>query len=648
MSVMYFYADAESVDVLQSGKPKALLIGSDFGYGNFGDVLQHVGTISRLREASSLALVSIFTLEAISRFVSVEALRREYRLDALMFISFEPLSSEDCQRLSLQQVVCLSAVSVIHLYGGGFLNKLWGNFSLQLVEFFVRRLPGARYVISGQQVSSDYALRVSKHIHEFKPQLVGVRDRDSLRSIQELGLSTDFSFDDAVEPLLALSSSFHLKRGSGAFLHLNSSGYTGNETSLEQMVGHLRMISQRIGGNTTPVLFQAFQDGREEVVDAMETVKRLERAFPFSMVESALLIEAIMAPVKGLAPRVLVGDFGYSCSYHITMWLQLNGIPCWLRGSNDYYDQKRRSLGVEGDFDSFLESLPTVDHSDNLESRRLWSNKLNSLIGEADPVSNRIDWESVAAHGRKFRFKGEPRLEARLDESWRITCALQEERQKLLSDAAGMQEDIASHEGLYQQLVEKTEQLRRELLVSKTENESLKAGMLVAQEKCVEVQLQFNSLSAANEIALKNQAQLFDESRTDDERIASSDFVRGYVQERLAVLQSRIDAYNDQLSLVGHDARRFRAQAEAEYLAKVELAAREQASNAQLQQMLSSRSWRWTRSLRAFKRFASTRRFDVDGHVGIYEALRIVGSKTPLPQCLKSRLGRMLRGMRRR
>lgn len=43
MSQLHFYADPHSASVLAGSGAKAVLVGSDFGYGNFGDVLQHVG-----------------------------------------------------------------------------------------------------------------------------------------------------------------------------------------------------------------------------------------------------------------------------------------------------------------------------------------------------------------------------------------------------------------------------------------------------------------------------------------------------------------------------------------------------------------------------------------------------------------------------
>ncbi|AMJ57780.1 MULTISPECIES: hypothetical protein [Stenotrophomonas] len=676
MSKILFYADAESIEVLRSGRSKAVMLGSDFGYGNFGDVLQHVGTASRLRETTSRDLVSIFALEAISRFVSAAALRQVYKVDALAFVASEPLSREDLARLGLQQVLVVRNVSLIHLYGGGFLNEMWGDFSLQIAELLLQRLPSAVYVISGQQVSSGYSPRVAEHIEKFKPLLVGVRDRDSLRNVQEHGVAAVFSFDDAVEQLLSLSRLFRVERGAGAFIHLNSSGYTGNDSALSEMTQHLALVADRVGQAELPVLFQAFQDGREEVVDSIETVKRLERAFPFAGTQTELLVEAILAPQNKWSQRVLRGEFGYSCSYHITMWLQLNGVPCWLRGSNGYYDQKRRSLGVQGSFETFLETLPKVDHGANLEARSAWLHRLDAVVGGAGDLQNRAEWEAVSDGSREFYFKGEPRLETRLGTMWCEVRKQQEERGRLLEDLERLKSEARAEYERRSALEDAFGRNSQELEIAQMECASLKekAGSAEAQRDAIEKELHAArierealisnaeaavvqrevmeyELAAAQAAQVEAQAtliRLFDESQSVSARIASVQFVHEYVKDQQAILESRLLACSEQLTAVGHEARRYRQEAEAEHDARISLSIREYEANNKLGDVLASRSWRWTRPLRAFNRFVATRRFDAKGDVGLFEAVRLVGSRLPIPRSWKSQLGNWLRRMRRR
>lgn len=647
MSTMLFYADAESIEVLRSGRPKAVLLGSDFGYGNFGDVLQHVGAVSHLQQTSALDLVSIFALEAISRFVGVDALRRVYKVDALMFVATEPLNDEDLARLGLHQVLVVNAVSLVHLYGGGFLNEMWGDFSLSIAEELLRQLPGTTYVISGQQVAAGYSKRVAEHVATYRPRLVGVRDRDSLRNVQEQGVSAEFSFDDAVEQLQSLSRLYQFRRGEGAFLHLNSSGYTGNDTALLEMTHHLSLVSARMGGTQLPVLFQAFQDGREQVIDSLETVKRLERAFPFAGVQAALLVEAILAPPGTREPRVLVGQFGYSCSYHVTMWLQLNGIPCWLRGSNNYYDQKRRSLGVENSFESFLETLPLVEHGANLEARSRWLGKLDAVVDSADREGGALMWESIAPGRRRFHFKGEPRLETLLGDSWQTVTQLQEEKGQLLEKHAANSADSLLKEAQRQELEAKLAQMHATLQAVEQGRDELSLQLQSASERCEIMDAALQAANAAAADANGRLERLFDTSLPAGERFGHLDQVRRYVLEQQRMIEDRLLACNEQLTAVGFEARRYRLQAEAEHDASVYHRARDEASTKLLQEIMASRSWRWARPLRVANRFARTRRFDASGNVGLFEAARLVGNRLPIASSLRTRIGGWLRQLRR-
>ncbi|WP_312707839.1 hypothetical protein [Stenotrophomonas sp.] len=565
MQHLHFYADPHSIDVLASGESKAILIGSDFGYGNFGDLLQHMGSINRVKRSSALSVVSVLSLDAISRHVGVGSLRQSYGVDAQMFVSSAPLDDERAAKLGLARVRSLRNVACVQLYGGGFLNEMWGGFVLQVTEFFLRNLPGVSYFISGQQISQGFAEVVQQHCVAFKPQLIGARDRDSLQTMQSLGVEARYSFDDAVEPLNELSRVLTPSRAdTGAFLHLNSSGYTGNSAEIEEISAHMDVLSRR-SGTRDLVLFQAFQDAREEVVDSIETLKRLEGGLPFVDLNTIMLVSFIMKGGDAMPPMLLKGEYGYVCSYHVTMWLQLNGIPCWLRSSNPYYDQKRKALGVEGTFEAFLEQMPTVDHTGNLQERAVWANLLECRLGELPPVDNAMQWDALGneTEHRSFCFKGEPRLETRLNESWAAVLGLQEDVSRLnaeLGDAQGQR--------------------------------------------------------------------------------AAVDGDRKSLEDRLAV-------YGQRLTHVGAEARQYREQAEHEHANWLRASQAERDANAVLQEVMKSRSWKWTLPVRVVNRFLKTRRFDARGEVGLFEAARRVGGKLPIPASVRSQLGRYLRGLRR-
>src|SRR5690606_6909356 len=107
---------------------------------------------------------------------------------------------------------------------------------------------------------------------------------------------------------------------------------------------------------------------------------------------------------------------GYSCSYHVTLWLQLAGIPCWLRSSNSFYDQKSRALQVSQGLDEFLRNPKLADHTSNLERRATWNDKLQRHLSSIDPIENCLRFESVESGPApwSFFYKGHPTLQDKL------------------------------------------------------------------------------------------------------------------------------------------------------------------------------------------------------------------------------------------
>jgi hypothetical protein len=153
-------------------------------------------------------------------------------------------------------------------------------------------------------------------------------------------------------------------------------------------------------------LLQAYSDRRLEVVDTRESVKQLERAFPFADCRLIELVSLIYENTNGLI-LPLQGEIGYSCSYHVALWLQLAGIPCWLRGSNLFYQQKSQALQTQSNFKAFLREPRLADHVVNLEQRQLWQEQLSAALLSAK--RSYISCEFYPLEERElnpWRFKG--------------------------------------------------------------------------------------------------------------------------------------------------------------------------------------------------------------------------------------------------
>jgi len=164
-------------------------------------------------------------------------------------------------------------------------------------------------------------------------------------------------------------------------------------------------------------VFQAFRDVRQNVFDSIETIKTLEARFPFYDVRVIDLVGLIFRNVDKDSRLTVNGAIGYSCSYHVTLWLQLAGIPCWLRSSNSYYDQKSKALQVTQALETFIQDPKLADHSINLERRANWCDLLRTELTSIVEVSNVCRIPEITGGNSQwpFFFKGTPNLQEQLD-----------------------------------------------------------------------------------------------------------------------------------------------------------------------------------------------------------------------------------------
>lgn len=415
MKHCYLYADEASQTVLLNEQQKIILIGSDFGYGNFGDIIQHVNSVNIAKQAG-FCTVSVMAANAIG-FKSFPAWARgTYETDAIIFIADYPLVLDE-NAPHLKPVREIHNIAVIQLYGGGFLNEMWGDYVLSISEYFLKLSPSASYLFSGQQITAPYHLKVIEHIKEFKPTLFGVRDDLSGQLLCEAGFKPDFSFDDATEGLINLSTSLPLSRGEGLLMHLNISDYTGRFSNFDSFHQDLTQLSLYARKTSSLTLFQAFRDRRHEVNDSLESIKQLDVLFPFNdfrLINLAGLSLNKNEKTTLFAP--IQGSMGFSCSYHVALWLQLTGIPCWLWSNNPFYDQKMKALQVTQSLEDFLKEPLLADHQTNLERRSQWRTFLHETLLRTPQVKNVVKPLSLAEGPAPwpFFYKGKPTIEDKL------------------------------------------------------------------------------------------------------------------------------------------------------------------------------------------------------------------------------------------
>ena len=578
MNNIYLYADECSRQELISDDQKIISIGGDFGHGNFGDIIQNINSLNLTKKTGKFAAVSVMAASAIGFKEFPAWARKVYGADALIFISDYPLIL-DSDSPALELVGEMRNIAAVQMYGGGFLNDMWGGFVLEVVEYFLRLAPQANYLVSGQQITAPFQQRLLRHIEEFRPRLFGVRDEMSRQILQATGFMPQFSFDDATELLGTIAQRLVLRKGAGCLMHLNVSGYTNNDADLSSMGSDFRRIAEKMGASADLTLFQAFKDTRQDVLDSRECLKVLDQRFPFNDFREVDLATFAYGATGVASAKPVTGEFGYSCSYHVALFLQLAGIPCWLRSSNPFYDQKSKALQVSQDFASFLEEPRLADHSLHLERRAQWLEVFDQAISDT-PEVHQVARVSLPAGGPApwpFFFKGMPTLQEKLEMARQEVSRVKQQAAELNAQLAAM-DDCTS---------QSIRQLRRQVEAYREQVTTIGCEMHLRRERMEQALLEQAAVAKAQE-------------------------------------QSR------QLAAVAE------AQEQSRQLA-----------DAQIDQILRSRSWRLTRPLRAIMRFAQHGHFDSRGQVGLFGIAQRIGRKLPLSTAMRARIGRLLSKFRR-
>lgn len=197
---------------------------------------------------------------------------------------------------------------------------------------------------------------------------------------------------------------------SGVVAHINMSSYTANDADFDSITQELLGLKTHLAPDVVLTFLQAFRDRRESVRDTREAIKLLEICFLFQIIVLLNFLHFVIRGSKVSPNRFVSGAFGYSCSYHVALWLQLSGIPCFLRSRNDYYDQKATALGVTQSFREFLESPRLTDHGRNLERRGDWLVRLGNVLDNAPAIKSKFkfSWSGENDRALLYYFNGTP------------------------------------------------------------------------------------------------------------------------------------------------------------------------------------------------------------------------------------------------
>lgn len=540
MDKWYLYCDADSKEILENPKPKVFLVGSDFGYGNFGDILQLKGTIRLHHSLGHFTPVPVFAVEAIIDPEFISYAKRVYGAPCILFVSQKALDFSETG-LCMEIPLTFLSVELMHLYGGGFLNEKWGDYVLSVTEFLISTLKIPAYVISGQQVDAIFAERTARHIAAFKPLMVGVRDELSRQNLTSHGVAAIYSFDDAYEELQKIVTGFDVDISAGLLIHLNLSTYTENSSQSDLLYDHLARLAATKAAKGGLTVINAFNDKRHFVVDTLSSIKEMEKKFPFD--DYRVIDGCLLAYNDNHYKKRLAVSMAYSCSYHVTMFMHLLGIPCWLNSNNNYYSQKRLALGIEQSFEEFLASPVLPNYERRLSARKCWLdnlvNCLQGLIPQRREITPVFDFARDVSH--KFAYKSNE-VASIHDVAWHQGNAT-----KYWEEASHFKWKL----GLVEQDITRKEQVIASLNQSVTENGELITSLNQALAE------QVNKVASLNQSLLER-----------DKHIASLNQSVLEHEEQIASLNQVIVERDSQLAMI-----------------------------------LSSLSWRITRPLRVLRKF---------------------------------------------
>ncbi|MEM1867735.1 MAG: polysaccharide pyruvyl transferase family protein [Thermosphaera sp.] len=441
-----FYVNRQTSAKLLSAEKVVFLIGGYNGYGlNFGDVLQLQGTIHWYQQQYPNALLCPFLhIKPAIEYANVLAmLARSWNIEQWVFYARdeedlkEPLVSFELEPL---QILQHDKEIVLHVYGGGFFNGLWGKWMLDLVEAVLEKFPISRYIITGQQIGPEFAFVLAKHCHLYQPDIIGCRDQLSVEFLKQHGITAIFGSDDALDEMFCYAGLEGLpdracSENISFGLHLNLSNYVRTsfarqdqslptEDVLVKLEAICSSLKQRFGKETVPILVGAYLESRLDVHDTWLTIKTtgLTRYFPrfWGVDLPSALIHNKMGEIVPLlrSCKVFVGT-----SYHVTFFMKILGVPSLLLAFNDYYKQKK--AGIEPSppsIQDFLTTDPVFVLKDQEHSISIHRKSRNEFLQTL---------KEVFANPARHTYRKVVYLTARLAEQEQVNAELRLEKERL-------------------------------------------------------------------------------------------------------------------------------------------------------------------------------------------------------------------------
>jgi len=388
---------------MDTTKKSVFLIGGFVGWWNFGDFMQLKSILLLYKNKGYFPYVFVFS-ETVKNEENFRFLKNIF--SDVCFVSL----MDDAYKLREWVKPSVENMDVLHLYGGGFLNEYWGKSIIEVVERALNRFKPYLYIITGQQISKKVVKHFSEHVNKYSPELIGVRDFESLKNLEEENISAYFSWDDSVEEILRIKNKMkslsHFNNCNTVGIHINLSNYVASDLSLVKR--DIKNILE-YNKNRKIIFFQAYDRDSVIVKDTSKSLDYLGILGRLGKVEIVdLMGYAAFNKLDNLKDIFRSLCCVFSNSYHVALFFAILGIPSYLMRFNRYYSQKHKAvMGCDVGLDSFLENIENL-----WEIQREWIEKNKKerveFLEELDKVISTIEKNNKKTFDFSYTFEKWP------------------------------------------------------------------------------------------------------------------------------------------------------------------------------------------------------------------------------------------------
>jgi hypothetical protein len=406
------FCEAASARVIERARAVVLLVGSYDGSGNYGDIAQFAAA-QALVERLAPGVLALPVLER-EYLAAHRELVQGSGVHAPHALFFDPdgTGADDLVPVAAPAGLGFGAC---YLYGGGYLNRLWGGRKLAMLGAAEALLAAGGVaapcrVASGLQVEADWvAAGEAAGLARF--ELLGARDGASRATLADLNPAAALETgDDAIGllgrlPLAGETAPDDTRLGLN--LHFAEHDWASDrpEGVLSLYTGFLAELGRLANRPLSVQPLVAYLDGR---VDERAGVERLRAACEPLGIEIAAPLLLRPAGLAEAAPRLRAAHLTLSCSYHVALTSLMLGVPAVLVGDNPYYEQK--AAGLRADFGLPAAFGPDAGVDPAQAAREVAASLLDPVAGEELRRGLRIGAERL----RQRRLDAEAELLARL------------------------------------------------------------------------------------------------------------------------------------------------------------------------------------------------------------------------------------------